>query len=92
MIDDDEETDYGDIEADMDRETYYGDTGYGESTTDLDTIIDDKETTWDEDKQPNINKPYDKLKQYNNLNKDSEEFANIWLQISKEDLNFKENK
>ena len=64
------------------------DTGYGESTMDLDSIVDDKDTTtttW-----PNINKPYDELKN-SKFNKNSEDFANKWLQISIKDLGYKEN-
>ena len=44
----------------------------------------------EEEPKINYNKPYKKLKQYNNLNKNSEEFAIRWVQISREDLNYKQ--
>ena len=61
-----------------------------EGNVDLDDspLEEEKE---EEEKKININKPYDELKQYNNLDKNSKEFANKWLQISKDKLNFKEN-
>ena len=87
-LDDEETVDYNiksDIESLENRE----------STTDLD---DNEEyfSPLEEKKffpleKINYSKPYDKLKIYHNLDKNSEDFAIKWLQISIKDLGYKEN-
>ena len=69
------------------------------SLNDLDTIVDDEETDYDdienenkkikdtEIEQPSLDNPYDELKK-SKFNKKTKEFADEWLKISKEELGY----
>ena len=81
-----------DEEEEMDRgEMDRGEMDRGE-TEDLDTIVDDEETDYDDIENENKKikekeNPYDELKN-SKFNKNSENFANEWLEISRENLGY----